>query len=289
MDFPTLLPEPSVTLYLDGLIILVHNAGANLIQAGIHTQAEHHALAIEVTKTGEANPVWPRNEADWDGTHETVKAIAPLWLYVDSGGGRRPNEFSAALHNPHDLSDVQSFGYVLDFEGPKLYGRTLDYRLDALAVLNIGHGSFYSAENMISKLKKFEQDQRFDQAYTVDHLKVSAVVAADIDSVSDKKVERSIVFEQTNPEKELFRFKLERGTHYEIKIMNMPDDSVQAHTHIHSPESHFLQYYELFPLRAGEKKFLVELDGQKPTTRPDLTQLSPPCNTGTGGRTTSFI
>ena len=287
MEFPTLLPEPSVTLYFDGLIILVHDAGANLAQAGIHTKAEHHALSIEVTQPGVAQPVWPVNETDWDGSHANVKAIAPLWLYVDSGNGRRPDEFSASLHNPHDLNDVQSFGYVIDFEGPKFYDRTLDYRLDAMAVLNIGHGVFYSAKNEPSKLKKFDQNQTFDQALTVEQLNVAAIVAADIDSKSEEGVERYLVFEQTNPQKELFRLKLEQGTQYEINIKNIPEESAEALDHIHSPEGHFLKYYELFPLRREEKKILVEPD-VKPPTHPVLTSLSPPCNTGQGGTSSGF-
>jgi hypothetical protein len=287
MSLPTLLNEPSATIYLDGLIILVHNAESKLTIAGIHTQAEHHVLNIEVTQTGVAVPVWPKEDSDWDGSHENVKSIGPLWLYVDYGYGRHKEKFASTLHNPHNLLDAQSFGHVLDFEGPKLYRRELDYNLKAMALLNIGHGTFYSAENLMSKLKNFGQNQTFDKASIIGHLKVSAMVAADIDTKSKPGAERSLVFEQSNPPKELFRLRLEQGKHYEVKIENVPDDSAVAHAHTNSPEGHFLKYYDLFALKPEEKKFIVEFDHEEhPST--GVTQLSPPCNVGQGSGSSNF-
>ena len=49
LDFDTLLPNPSVTIYMDGLIMVSHGESgsvANLTQAAIHTEAEHHALPV---------------------------------------------------------------------------------------------------------------------------------------------------------------------------------------------------------------------------------------------------
>jgi hypothetical protein len=287
MSLPTLFNEPSATVYLDGLIILVHNAESKLTLAGIHTQAEHHVLNIEVTQTGVAVPVWPTQDSDWDGSHENVKSIAPLWLYVDCGRGRSEKEFAATLHEPHNLLNAQSFGHVLDFEGPRLYRRELDYNLNAMALLNIAHGTFYSAENLMSKLKNFGQNQTFDKASIVDHINVSSMVAADIDSKSEPEVKRSLVLEQSYPPKELFRLELEQGKHYEIKIENVPDDSAVAHAHTNSPDGHFLKYYDLFALKPEEKKFIVEFDHEEPSST-SVTQLSPPCNVGQGSGSSNF-
>lgn len=271
----TLLTQPSVTLHFDGLLFMTYNERRRLFQAGIHTQAENHELTVVVTTA--AGPVWPKKKSDWDPTLATVKAVSPLWLYVDSGRGIRDDEFSAELYKPEDLKDEQSFGHILDFEG-KLYRRPVALRPAPLAALNIPQGVFYSAVNTRAALKAFEQGKPSSSAAAVDDIMVSTLSAADIDSRSDAEVRRSIVLAKNDGVDEVFRLPLDEGIHYTVTVMNAP---IRQHPgHVHSPEEHFLQFYELFPLRREEKVFLVEPAEAHPSffSNPD----SPPCVNGSG-------
>lgn len=276
MSTQTLPADPSVTITFDGLIMMVHDKARRLCQAGIHTQAPHHALQIEVRKQGEAEPVWPTKESPWDGSHRHIKSVAPLWLYVDSGQGRREEDFSADVYKPDDLGDRNSFGHVVDFEGA-LYKRPLGFRADTLAVLNVAHGVFYSANTEQFLLKSLASRQNdVTQAKFEKEIRASSLVAASIEARSGKGVERSIVLEQERPEgRVLFRFRLEEGVSYEINVKNVPEHDM----HDVSVAAHFLQYYKLFPLKRNEKRFIVE----PVVTNSQLESAdSPPCNVGRG-------
>lgn len=279
MSAQTLPSDPSVTIDFDGLIVLVHDEERRLCQAGIHTQAPHHALQISVRKNRSKEVEWPKTQADWDGAHRRVKAVAPLWLYVDSGGGRQESDFSAELYKPDDLDDPQSFGHVLDFEAG-FYKRPLGFRSDSLAVLNVAQGVFYSSETGLFLVKPLDERQDSDEAEEVEKIRAASKVTASIEARSAGGVERSLVLEQERPErKTLFRLKLEEGTRYEIEVKNIPEHEMDD-----SVADHFLQYYKLFPLKEGEKRFVVEPFSRRSEESTD----SPPCNVGRASLTTSL-
>lgn len=273
--FPkTLLDSPTVTFYFDGLIFTTYNRERRLYQAGVHTQAEHHGLIVEVTTGGGKEKLWPLTPADWDPSHAVVKSIAPLWLYVDSGKGLQPEEFSAELHRPDDLGDPQSFGHIFEFESG-LYNRPLALRPALFAAFNFPHGIFYSAENTDAKLSAFDQGHPPTSAAVLKNIHVSTLGAGDIGSAGEGKY---IVLAKNDGADELFRFPLEAGVHYEIKVMNIPNDQHAGH----NAAAHFLQFYELFPLQPREQVFLVQpaeatplppVDIDLPLPSPD----SPPC------------
>jgi hypothetical protein len=308
MSATTLPTDPTVTIYLDGLMLLLHGDGERLCQALVHTGADHHELKIEVWKSGNPSTLeWPNDTEKWNGSHECIQRAAPFWLYVDSGQGRppRPGPFSASLYKPNDLSDALSFGHILDFES-KLYPRPMTFQPDAsdsMAQFNFTHGTFYSAA--LARLKRMgfhKDDEQPDDAVYVDRFPVSILGAADIADKSEMGTDRFIVLEQTkpdqqcNPKQELFRFKLQAGTHYIIKVRNVP-----IHPMTGSPARHFLLYYKLLSLLPGEQKFFL-----KPEDRPEmevedshqedppemkrddskrLAPESPPCNLGQGSET----
>ncbi|MBV9925256.1 MAG: hypothetical protein JOZ96_09600 [Acidobacteria bacterium] len=316
-DIVTLLTNPTATITLDGLMILSYNKASRVCQVGVHTQAEKHEVRLAVLEVREGETVREiTKEVPWNGSHENVKAISPLWLYVDSGNGRRPEEFSAALHQPGDKQFSQSFGNVLDFEGAGLYNRKLDFKPTTFAVLNIANGLFYSSANTKVALKKFGQNEDSDSAVPAvpGSIVISSLAAADITALSEPgqgegqpEVVRHLVLEQENPKQELFRRKLEAGKHYVLRFVNGPkpepkpqdggeDDGHEGHVgheghdehaghggdegnahHVNAAE-HFLQFYEMFSLLPDEKKFLVVL----PPTGDDTTD-APPCNVGQAG------
>jgi hypothetical protein len=284
MDLPrTLQQHPSVTVYFDGLIFLVHDEQKRLCQAAIHTRAAHHSLQIEVRRTNDDKVLFPpESGGGFNGSHRHVKAVEPLQLFVDSGSGWNPDEFSATLYKPEDSSDDQSFERVLDFEGV-LYERQLKFHRNAFAVLEIAQGEFYSALTQDFLLESFPQGHPNDVAKE-ETVHCCSLVGADIESGG---AGRSIVLRQSHPEQEIFRIELEEGAHYQIKVFNVPDKDAHAgHGNHASIAEHFLQYYGLFDLEPGERVFFVEEIEKKsaPFGGPD----SPPCNTGTGSVTGSF-
>lgn len=287
----TLLTSPTVSIVFDGLIIFAYNEASRVCQAGIHTQAENHELQLTVIEAGDPEEqLVPSAEFPWDGSHENVKAVSPLWLYVDSGNGRRPEEFSATLFQPDDKRLSQSFGHILDFEGAGLYNRRLTFNPVAFALLNVANGEFYSAQNVATQLKNFGQNEPFASAAFVQDIVICSKAAADIDAKSEPggpggepPVVRSLVLEQENPTREVFRLKLEEGKHYIVTFVNGPrvDPAHAGHAGHATPVTHaehFLQFYEMFSLLPDEKKFLVDL----PPTG-NATADAPPCNVGRAG------
>lgn len=266
---PTVLERPSVTVYMDGLILLFHDESRRLMQAAVHTQAPHHELLISVfDKSGKL--IWPADDSDWDGSHHTVKSVEPLWLFVapDDETPPPPAEFNARLHTDGELS----FNRVLDFES-ELYDHRLEgFRRDRVAVINMPHGVFYSATHAVSELHSFAQGQDPKNAVFDKNIDSSTLGAADIASRSTREREAKIVLWQENQRRRLFSFPLGEDSSYEIHVFNVPPPGTS--------HADFIHYYELFMPRPSERKFLV-----KPTHV--LTSDSPPCNVGQGSQTDS--
>ena len=286
----TLLPNRTATIFFDGLILGAYDQERSLYQAAVHIEAEKHHLEITVTRNGQ--PFWPRTDADWDGSLETIRALAPFWLFVDSGKGV-PDDFNATLHNLEEPRDPRSFAQIFNFE--RQHGRPLALNTNRFAEFNFPHGTAYSALNTDAKLERLEQNQNPSQATVVnEHVNVSTLGAIDIDQVSSNGSNRELVLISQGRKEPFFRLPLEAGTTYEIKVLNVPDpdhahSQPQAGEHPHpNPEEHFLQYYELFSLKEGEKKFLIRPAASTAFGGgPD----SPPCiggatSTRTGLRTT---
>lgn len=276
LDLDTLLPNPSVTIYMDGLIMVSHGESgnvANLTQAAIHTEAEHHALLINVFDK-DGTLVWPRSSSDWDGSHRHVKSIEPLWLFVDHGGNEPPPpaEFSSSLAAA--TTGEKSFDHVLDFERNIYHHRLEGFRLDRVVRLNMPHGLFYSADHDVSQV--VEEGQTPGSAASHRDRDSSTLGACDIDIRGTLGVARNIVLWQTNPLRQLFSFPLDATANYEIHVYNVP---IHAHART-TPEEHFLQYYELFTRRPGEKRFFVrpKPHSEKAARARLVTPNSPPCD-----------
>jgi len=279
----TLLPDRRATIQFDGLIFGAYDEKKSIFQAGVHTQAEKHHVVLEVVRKEDNATLFPVNDGDWDGSHATVRALAPFWMYVDSGNGLDPTEFDATLHNLDGRKDDPlSFGKVFNFE--ERYNRALQLNLELLAVFNFPNGTSYSALNTDAQLG--ELSQRPGAAVKpLNDINVSTLGAIDIEHVGGGETEKYLVFASSKREQPFFRLPLVEGTTYEIKLLNIPDVD-HAHpaatppTHVHaSPEQHFLQYYELFPLKPGEDKFVVQ-------PAASMTSFgstdSPPCIGGAG-------
>lgn len=269
-----LLPNATVTIRFDGLIYTAYNKNKKLYQAAVHTEAEKHELTVDVRLAGQAQPLFPApaNGLPWDPSHAAIKEGAPFWLYVDSGNGLQPKDFSAELHLPPDpANDARSFDHILNFE--RLYDRKITLNTARFAEFNFPHGMCYSALNAEAGLSRLDQNNR--PLSDDGKITVSTLGAIDIDSVSDGHGKKEIVL--ANKDGKIFSFPLENGKHYIIRIINGPI----AGQHVHRPEDHFLQFYELFPLNPRDPKFLVEpAEGHNPPPSPG----SPPCISGTGGR-----
>jgi hypothetical protein len=218
--------------------------------------------------------VWPRSASDWDGSHRHVKSIEPLWLFVDHGGNELPPpaEFSSNLAAA--TTGDKSFDHVLDFERDIYRHRLEGFRLDRVARLNMTHGLIYSADNEVSEV--VEEGQTPGSAASHRDRDSSTLGACDIDIRGTLGVKRNIVLWQTNPLRRLFTFPLDATANYEIHVYNVP---IHAHAGI-LPEDHFLQYYELFTRRPGEKRFFVrpKPHSEKAARARLVTPNSPPCD-----------
>lgn len=273
-----LLPSPTATIFFDGLIYTAYNEKRRLYQGAVLTQAEGHHLTIEVRFRGKQELLFPTSQLPWTPAHEAIRKIAPLWLFVDSGNGLQEEEFSATLHRP-TANDQQSFDRILNFD--KLYKRVLAPKRETFSEFNFPHGITYSAQNTDAKLKTLGQNEPATAAEFKENIQVSTLGAIDIDAVSTEAQKKYIVLASAHGEKEFFRFELEAGKHYEIRILNEPIEEPAgpggpAGHAGHDHENHFLQFYELFDLKDGDKKFLVEPPPPPPSPH------SPPCVSTSG-------
>jgi hypothetical protein len=281
-NLPTLPGNPSVTIYMDGLIILFHSRA--LTQAALHAHAPHHTLKLSVIGVDD-ELVWPSGGSPWEVSHEELRSIEPLWLFVSSEEHptQKPHEesYSSSLETSGDMS----FNNVLDFES-HLYDHPLeDFRRARVALLNMPHGSFYSAGHGVSDLHSFEQDQQPEEAEFEKPVLSSFLVGADIRDRSTGDAVKYLVLLRTNKHDgrlvEVFSIPLPREEHYELHIMNTPHGT----THRPSAADHFLLYYDLFKLRPDEKKFFLKPKDGSPREEffggPD----SPPCDNTRGSLT----
>lgn len=278
-----LINNATATIYLDGLIYAAYNEGAKVLESAILTKAEGHELVIEVRERGKTEKLWPKTPEDWNPAHTEVDKAAPFWLYVDSGN-KLEGEFSATLHSDEDN---RSFKRIFDFED--FHHKTLRVKPGTFALFNFPHGKSYSADTREVDVKVIPPHGKVEDATLEKKLPLSNLAGIDIDAVSNGAVEKSIVLANKNGDHEFFRFRLEPGKQYEIKILNQP----VANSDTHDPAKHFLQFYELFDLNLDrEPQFLVvdpthvhPQGGEPPAGGP--TTDNPPCapgrSSGTGG------
>jgi hypothetical protein len=280
----TLLPKATVTIRFDGLIYTAYDKGQRLYQAAVHSVNGDHELNIEVRVEGNPEPLFPNDEKwpDWDPEYAGIKPKAPFWIYVDSGNGLNPKEFSAQLYLPAE-PDERSFDRILNFES--LYGRKITLDTSKFVEFNFPHGTCYSAENKKATLTRVDEKEN---PISEEQIIVSRKGAIDIDLVSDQNVKREIVL-MNKDRKKLFYFPLENGKHYFIDVFNQPKDPPgngheEEHEN-HGQENHFIRYYDLFQLQGNEQKFLVFPEN---VVNPAAEANSPPCISGSGDRLTGL-
>ena len=288
---PPLLDGATATIYLDGLIYAAYNQDRKVLESAILTQAEKHHLVIEVRERGKEPLLFPTPEKPWNSDHEAVKAAAPFWLYVDSGNGLN-TEFSAELYK--DNTD-RSFDSIFDFEFH--HGRPLPLKPETFAVFNFPHGKAYSADTKQAELMVIPPRSRVANAQDKGPIPVSNLAGIDITAVTNGAGKKSIVLASQNGQNEYFRFELEQGKQYEIKIQNRPVPNSAATSSDH--EAHFLQFYELFDVDLQRtQRFLVvspeehadESDESSGESEGELggeaaTADNPPCAPGRSGGT----
>ncbi len=261
----TLLPNPSVTILIDGLICTAYDAEKQLYQAGIHIDAEGHHLMVEVRVDGDEEKLFPTPELPWDSSHEAIIKNAPFRLYVDSSSSEIQEGSGVELYKPDNPKDPWSFANIFSFED--VYKRSLKLDAGRIAEFNFLDGICYSAHNSGANLMQFDQGSEPSTAEFVGRIKVSRMGAIDIAPIRDDE-QKWIVL--ANKSAEVFRFQLQPKRHYEIKLMNVPS----GHGVSSDPGKHFLQFYELFELNPEEKKFLIQPDHESsPGDHPDF----PPC------------
>lgn len=291
-----LLENPSVTIYFDGLIYSAFNKAKRLYQTAVLTEAEGHHLNVEVRLRGETELLFPTVDLPWNPDHDVIQNLAPFWMYVDSGNGINPEEFSSSLHSPEETQDEQAFAHVFNFNAA--HGEKLVPLSEKFAEFNFPQGTGYSAVNKKADLKFLAPNQKVSEAKDKGQVKVSTLIGLDIDAFSNAENKKYIVL-ANQAGKEFFRFELEPGKPYEIQLLNQPipqhhepetpeQPNPEAHPghgehggnggHVHiNHAEHFLQFYELFGLDDDDERFIVDL-GPLPPSLPN----SPPC-VGTGG------
>ena len=132
----TLHKKPSVTIYLDGLMVLCYDKNQKRLQAGIHTNVSFHAMTISVRERGQSKDL-----QSMCLEHKHVEEIAPLFLYVEKKEGSRTPNGAATLHEPDDPKYRQAFANVLDLQSEAFHKRDrLRIKPHKLAPLNILNG-----------------------------------------------------------------------------------------------------------------------------------------------------
>ena len=264
----TLLKKPSVTIYLDGLMICCYDKHQKHFQAGIHTQAHFHAVTIKVRERGQST--------DLDSLrieHEHVKEIAPFFLYVEKKEGAATPSGAATLFKSDDPRYRQAFANVMDLQSESFHKHDhLRVKPHILAPLNILNGKFYSA--------KLDEVLRMNVEGDPNPLNlglVATTVAGDILNTSGNLILRS----KDHKAKPLIQLPLSDEKHYEVSIINGPtgiNDPDADPTHNHFPE-----YYRALALKDGAVKFMVEIVGGPHSTPSDSGPVilvepdDPPC------------
>jgi hypothetical protein len=256
----TLHKKPSVTIYLDGLLVCSYDKIRKRLQAGIHTDAHFHALTIKVRERGHS-----KNLQSLCLEHKQVEEIAPLFLYVEKKeGSGRPNG-TATLYKPDDPRYRQAFANVLDLQSESFHKRDrLRIKPNKLAPLNILNGEFYSAT-----LGKVTRRNLKGEPNPLNLGFLAAMVAGDISHTSGNLILRS----KDPKAKPIIKLPLSDEKHYEVSILNEPTDSHEMDpkpTHDPSGDcephnghpriNHFNVYYEALVLRDGAMKFEVDIE-----------------------------
>lgn len=261
----TLLKKPSVTIYLDGLMVLCYDKHQKRLQAGIHTEAHFHDITIKVRERGQSNDI-----ESLSLEHERVKEMAPFFLYVEKKEGSGTPDGAATLFKPDDPRYRQAFANVIDMQSESFHKHDhLKIKPHILAPLNILNGKFYSATLGEATRMTLEcEPSPLNLGF------VSTRVAGDISSTSGNLILRS----NDHKAKPLIRLPLSVEKQYEMCIFNEPVVSHEpmdilemdaAHTHDHSCDcpphngepriNHFNVYYKALVLRDGALKYEVEI------------------------------
>jgi len=280
----TLLKKPSVTIYLDGLMVLCYDKGQKRLQAGIHTDAHFHSMTITIRERGQSE-----NLQSMCLEHEEIKKIAPFFLYVEKKEGSRTPNGAATLHKPDDPNYRQAFANVLDLQCEAFHKRDrLRIKPNKLSPLNILNGEFYSAT-----LGKATRKNPKGDPNPLNLGLVSTRVACDISHTSGNLILRA----KDSKSKPIFRLPLSPEKQYEVSIMNEPagghemhadhvhDDSCDCAPHNGQPRTnHFNVYYEALLLRDGAMMYAVEIEEITHSTSPDTGPVifvlpdDPPCD-----------
>jgi len=279
----TLLKKPSVTIYLDGLMVLCYDKDQKRLQAGIHTDAHFHSMTITIRERGQS-----KNLQSICLEHEEIKKIAPFFLYVEKKEGSRIPNGAATLHKPDDPNYRQAFANVLDLQCEAFHKRDrLRIKPNKLAPLNILNGEFYSAT-----LGKATRKNPKGDPNPLNLGLVSTRVACDISHTSG-----NLILRAKDPKaKPLIRLPLSDEKHYEVSIMNEPADGHKMDadpTHDQSSDcaphngqqrtNHFNVYYDVLVLREGAMQYEVEIEENDHSTPLDSGPVifvlpdDPPC------------
>jgi hypothetical protein len=264
----TLLKKPSVTIYLDGLMICCYDKHQKRFQAGIHTEAHFHAVTITVRERGQSTDLESLRLE-----HEQVKEIAPFFLYVEKKEGSPTPSGAATLFKPDDPRYRQAFANILDLQSESFHKRDhLRLKPHILAPLNILNGKFYSA-----KLDEVIRMNVEGDSNPLNLGLLATVVAGDIPHTSGNLILRS----KDHKAKPLIQLPLSDEKHYEVSIVNGPtgsNDPDSDPTH-----NHFSEYYKALVLKDGAMQFMVEIeDGLHSTTSDSgpkilVEPFDPPC------------
>jgi hypothetical protein len=271
----TLLKKPSVTIYLDGLMICCYDKHHKLFQAGIHTEAHFHAVTITVKERGQSTDLQSLRLE-----HEQVKEIAPFFLYVEKKEGAGTPSGAATLFKPDDPRYRQAFANVLDLQSESFHKHDhLRIKPHVLAPLNILNGKFYSAK--LDEVMRMNVDGA-SNPFNLGSL--ATVVAGDISHTSGNLILRS----KDHKAKPLIMLPLSDEKHYEVSIINGPtggQDPAADPTHNHFPE-----YYKALVMNDGAMQFMVEIEDGHQSTPHDTGPVilvepdDPPCMVvGVGG------
>ena len=239
-----LLKNATATIKIEGLIYAAYNKAQRTFQAGIHTGGDWIQLLVEVKADGKPDLLFPSKDLPWNPSHETIRGLAPFWLYVDSGNHLPVTDASAQLHE----HDEKSFGHMLNLEA--LYNRRLILKSGLVSTINIPQGTCYSPETVDLKLLQIDPENPDTRTVANERMTMAIHCAVDIQESSTRDTRRSIVLATEN--REFFRFPLQSGRHYEIKLSNIPPVSSDPDL-----EKYFLKYYDMFELKPGEKKYLA--------------------------------
>ncbi len=265
----TLLKKPSVTIYLDGLMLLAYDKHKKRLQAGIHTKAHFHTMTITVKERGQSKDIQSISLE-----HKQIEEFAPLFLYVEKREGARTPNGAAMLYKPNDPRYRQAFANVLDFQSESFHKRDrLRIKPGILAPLNILNGEFYAATLGKATRKSLNGDPN-----PLDLGLVSTRVAGDLSLTSGSLILRS----KDAKTKPIVNLPLCDEKHYEVLIMNEPMDGHDTGANPLQP--HFNVYYEALDLRNGATKYDVEIEEEPGSASQDTGPIAsffptdPPCD-----------